>query len=569
MLKAIKITNFALLERVELDFEQGMTAITGESGSGKSLLLDAISSVLGARCNTQNIRQGGEYYTIEAIVDISQNPTARHWLEENGIDYDSDEIILRKQLKKDGRSRVQIESSLVPLGLLREFGNLIAEVHRQNDQLFLLNKDTQLKILDSFADVDVLKKEVSETYRTYASLKKTIKDLEKNTETKRQRVDFLKYQLEEIEKANLSPGEEARLLAEEKQLNQAEKLTENFSLLLSLFDSNEESILKQMAWALHSVDKIASLNTGFQTIADELRDTYEALKDISYRIHSNSQDDMLYSHERFDEVQRRLSELQRLKKKFGMEIDDILQNKERIERELQNLSGSGERLASLQQELMNIAGHLSSLAIQLSKVRRDRALQLEEKLAKTLQELGMKGAKLQIVLRWEPNEDGAVQERGKSYFVNENGLDQVEFYFSANPGEKPRPLRKIASGGELSRIMLAIKSIIQTEKTNQFMVFDEIDSGISGQTGNHLAKMLEKLAQKNQILLITHLQQIAARSNSHVLVDKKQKNGRTFSEVATLDSEKRARALARMISGYRVTRGALEHARELLVKKVG
>ncbi|MEM7184925.1 MAG: DNA repair protein RecN [Spirochaetota bacterium] len=567
MIKILKIQDFALLERVDLEFGKGMTSITGESGSGKSLLLDAISSLLGARCHTQNIRDGAKKYSLQAIIDITGHTAAKKWLQQNGIECEFDEVLLQKELKRDGRSRVQIQGSLVPLSLLREFGNLIAEIHRQNDQLFLLNRDTQLKILDSYAHVETLKKEVADTYITYSTLKKRIRELEQNAVDKRQRIDFLRYQLAEIEEAGLQAGEEEGLLQEERLLTQGEKLAENYACMANLFDNSEDSILKLMAWALHAGDRVAELNPKFQTTAAEMHEVFERLKEISYTI-TSTEDEIVYSKDRLDIVQKRLADLQRLKKKYGQEIAEILAYEEKIRSELEDLSVSGEQLASLHQELMNIGGHLSELSIKLSRKRREAALKLETRLTKVFSELGMSGAKLQIALSWESSEDGDVIDSGKKYYVNENGLDHAEFYFTANTGEKPRPLRKVASGGELSRVMLAIKSVTDAGKNRKFMVFDEIDTGIGGETGNHLGEKLTHLAKNNQILLITHLQQIAARSDAHIKVDKRVSAKRTVSQAIPLNREKRAEELAKMISGAKFTKGALEHAKELLVKKV-
>ena len=567
MLKLIKIKDFALIESLELELESGMLSITGETGVGKSLILDAISSLMGSKCNTMNIRSGAKKYQLEAIFDISKNQRATEWLSEKGIESDGSEVYLKKELFTDGKSRIQIGGSLAPAQFLREFGTLLAEVHRQNDQLYLLEKSMQMEYLDTYAGLASLKNEVSERFKTYQTLKNRISEIDKSSEEKNRRVDLLKYQITEIRAAKLEEGEEEELLKDEHLLIHGEKAMENYNLIAELLSEGEDNILKSFSRILHSADKIETFNKDFAVSRTEFYEIYDRLKDLSHTI-IDEKDEIFFSSDRLAVVQKRLDEINKLKRKYGKDISEILKFLQKAELELETLEISSEEVQSLQTELNSVRDNLTSLAVKLSHLRRESILKLESDLQKEFQLLGMKDAKLQIVMRWEQALDGEITESGRKYMIGENGLDQIDFYFSANQGEKPRPLRKIISGGEMSRVMLALKAILGNSCESRLLVFDEIDAGIGGEVAYRVADKLKSISTKNQVLLITHLQQIAAASDSHIKVEKQISNGRTFTTARKISKSERANELAKMIAGEHITKGALDHAKELLKKAV-
>jgi DNA repair protein RecN (Recombination protein N) len=567
MLKLIKIKDFALIESLEIELESGMASITGETGVGKSLILDAISSLMGSKCNTMNIRSGAKKYQLEAIFDISKNSKAIDWLTEKGIESDGNEVYLKKELFTDGKSRIQIGASLAPAQFLREFGILLAEVHRQNDQLFLLEKSMQMEYLDTYSGLTSLKKEVSERFKTYQTLKNRISEIDKSSEEKNRRVDLLKYQITEIKAAKLEENEEDELLKDEHLLIHGEKAMENYNLVAELLSEGEDNILKSFSRILNSADKIESFNKDFAVSRSELYEIYDRLKDISHTV-IDEKDEIFFSSDRLAVVQKRLDEINKLKRKYGKDISEILKFLQKAELELETLEISSEEVQSLQGELNSVRDNLTSLAVKLSHLRRESILKLESDLQKEFQLLGMKDAKLQIVMRWEQAIDGEITESGRKYMIGENGLDQIDFYFSANQGEKPRPLRKIISGGEMSRVMLALKAILGNSAESRLLVFDEIDAGIGGEVAYRVADKLKSISTKNQVLLITHLQQIAAASDCHIKVEKEIANGRTFTTARKISKSERANELAKMIAGEHITKGALDHARELLKKAV-
>ncbi len=566
MLKRLVIKDFALIENLDLNLNGGLTAITGETGSGKSLVLDALGSVLGGRCNTMNIRTGARKYQVEAVFDIEGVEEAQEWLKDKGFESDNGEVILKKELHSDGKARIQIGGSLAPLQHLREFGQILAEVHRQNDQLFLLDKSKQLGILDEFSKLSNLRKSVKENFLTYRAIKKRLDELSKDEEDEKRRMDILKFQLEEIDGAKLKESEEETLTREEALLIFGEKASENYGLMTYLLEDSDESIFRSFSKIISASEKISSIHPEFTARKDELVEIFTRLKEIYMEI-SDEKDEIFFSAERLESIQNRLVEIGKLKKKYGKSIQEIQEYRKKISTELENYLSREETISSLNAELMNACGHLSAQAVKLSQMRREAISVFENEFQKELSQIGMKDAKLQIVLRWEPSADGEIADGGKRYIVTEEGLDQIDFYFSANQGEKPRPLRKIASGGEMSRVMLALKVILEKNNTKKLLVFDEIDSGLGGETASIVAEKLKKISEENQVVLITHLQQIAAVGADHWKVEKEVLNGRTFTKVTALPNSKRIEELAKMISGESVTRGAIDHAKELLKKK--
>jgi DNA repair protein RecN (Recombination protein N) len=565
MLRRLRIKDFALIENLDLDFDSSMISITGESGSGKSLLLDALSSILGGKCNTLNIRSGAKKYQIEALFDISNLPDVHKWLQSKGIESLGDDLVLRKELNSEGKSRVQINSALAPTQYLKELGILLAEIHRQNEEIRLLDKDKQLELLDEFANLESLRSKVKAAFFQFRSQKSKLIELQLQSSDKDRKIDLFRYQIEEIESARISQEEEDSLLQEEKILMHSEKISNHLHTIHEILSEPDSGILAQLSRILPCADKIQSLKPDFESITDEFQEIYTTLKDTLIAI-SDTQDEVFFSFERLEYVQNRLDEISRLKKKYGRNVTEILEYKNKIEKELEVLE-EGEMLIDTGSiQLEEYRKQLTELSIELSNQRRKAISELEFEIQKELEEQGMKESKLQIVMRWESSQEGDILTGGKKYFITENGLDQVDFYFSANSGEKPRPLRKVASGGELSRIMLALKIALGKKDSQKLLVFDEIDSGISGEIAHLVAKKLRKLSGTHQILLITHQQAIAGISQQQIHVEKKNISGRTVTNAFSLQGESRAVGLARMVSGNTITQGALEHARELLNK---
>lgn len=565
MLKKLKIKDFALIEDMDLDFLDGTTAITGETGSGKSLVLDALASILGAKCNTMNIRQGAKKYQIEVVFDIKNNREVQAWLTEKGIPF-TQEIALRKELNLEGKSRIQINEALAPTQLLKELGGLIAEVHRQGEQHSLLEKEKQLEFLDLYADTGQFKKEFKKVFHKYKSTKQKIIDLERKEEEKNSRMELFQYQMEELRKLNLKDGEEEILLEEEKILLQGEKVSSHLSYIHEALGGGEENAISIFPKIIFSLEKVQSIQPEYGQWKEEFAEIHLSLKRLHSRILEEAED-IFFSAERLETVQNRLDEIAKIKKKYGKDLEDLRDYQKNLELEFERIQENGDELSQLKEKLHALQKEVSEKAAELSGRRKSAIPKMEKEITEEFQLLGMKESKLQIVMKWESSQDGEIGEGDRKYYITENGLDQVDFYFSANPGEKPRPLRKIASGGEMSRVLLALKSLLGIRLPGRLLIFDEIDTGISGEVSVKVAEKLNTLSRTHQILLITHQQVIAAKSKNQIKVSKHSTGGRTLTLAAPVRGEERAEELAKMIAGEKITRGALEHARELLKKE--
>ncbi|TGL14762.1 DNA repair protein RecN [Leptospira levettii] len=569
MITHLKIKDFALFESLELSLSDGLSVFTGESGAGKSLIFDALASLFGGRCSTANIRQGKDRYSLQAVLSLTGQNQTKDYLMEQGFRYSGDEIVITKELMKDGKARVKIGDSLASTTHLRELGKTMAEIHCQNEQLFLLEKSNQLEFLDRFGNLESLKFKFKSALQQYRHWKQKLSDFEETRKTMLKRKEILEYEVEEIEAIAPKDGEEESLSSEESLLANGEKLAENYRLVLEELSEKENSILKVFPSLIHAIQKVTILIPEKRDMLEEWEEVYDRLKSLKSVIREE-EEELFFSPERLDMVQARLQDLKKLKKKYNGSIGEINQLLEEKKSELERWKEQAGDEDFLRIKKDQCLAELKELGFQLSKLRRNAISQFEEEVQKEMVDLGLEGGKLQVVLRWEENPEGEVEEGSKSYFLSESGLDQIEFYFSANPGEKPRPLRKVASGGELSRVMLALRSVLGKQAPSpQMLVLDEVDTGLGGEAAEAMATKLKKLARNSQILLITHTQQVAAAGDHQIKIEKRQEGGRTVSEASILDFEERKRELARMIGGKQVTSAVLKAATDLLMKKAG
>jgi DNA repair protein RecN (Recombination protein N) len=567
MIQSLYVKDFALFDELNLEFKKGLSVLIGESGSGKSLILDAISSLMGGRCSTSNIRQGKDRYILQAKFSIQNNSTTVQWLKENGISHSLKELTISKELSRDGKSRIFIGESLASLTLLRELGATLCDIHNQNEQLFLLDRSNQLEFLDRHARLEDLREEMGAAFSFYKSCKKKLTDLETRDELRKIRADQLKFQLQELDIIKPKVGELEELQKEENLLTNGEKLFENFKCISNLLYESEESVLQFFPSILQASEKISGIHNEFQPVHKEIKDVYEQLKSIKSSVREE-EEEVFFSPDRLDGVQSRIKDLLRLKKKYNRSIEEVLDEIPIWKKELETIEKTEESIQSIRTDYGNSLNQIKNIALDLSKARRKGLGKFEEEIQKELEILGMKGSKIQIVLRWEEDPTGELRDGEKNYVLLYTGLDQAEYYFSANIGEKPRPLRKVASGGEISRIMLAIRSVMgKTHSSQKLLVFDEIDAGVSGDGAVSMADRLEKLSRDSQILVITHSQPIAAVAETHWKVEKYIQDDRTISNVKELNAKNKPLELAKMISGKEVTQSAVEHAKELLKRK--
>ncbi len=569
MIKYLSVKNFALIEDLQMDFPLGFQVLIGESGSGKSMLLDAIASLVGGRCSVQNVRQGKERYSLFAEFFVESDEKVRFWLEENGFPWNQGVVTISRELTREGKSRIFIQDSLASLALLKDLGQLLCEIHNQNEQLFLLDRSNQLEFIDRFAGLSGMREEMAASFQVFRKLKKSLEEWESREAERKKRFELLTYHIGEFESLNPKENELEELVNEEKVLAMGEKLQEALATIRSHLEEGEDSILSRMSGILAASARISEYQPRFDPIHAEFEQIFSQLKEIRSSVREEEEDNF-YSPDRLDGVQARIQDLLKLQKKHNRSIPEIIREYPAWIQERNDLENTRESMDSLRVEYTKTLDRIKSLSLDLSRKRRGVLQDLEEAIQKELEVLGMKGARIQIVLKWEENpQAGDIVEGEKSYILHSTGLDHAEYYFSANPGEKPRPLRKIASGGEMSRIMLAIRTVLgKTYSSQKLIIFDEIDTGISGDAAVCMADRLQKLGAQNQILAITHSQSIASKASHHWKVEKTTENGKVRTEVRYIPESEKAYELARMVSGSEVTQSAMEHAKEIL-KKAG
>jgi len=566
MLLALHVKDFAIIDEITLDFHEGFNVITGETGAGKSLIIDALSFLLGEKASTDIIRTGSNKALVEAL--FSTNKIIEAILDEWGIQKEEDNTILvSRELNKTGRSKCRINGELVTVGMLERLLSNIMEIHGQYEHQKILHKDTQLELFDSFGGDECIQqkrlvKEIFENLKRLYSEKENIYEKEKE---RQQRIDLLKFQIDEIDRAKLMKGEEENLLEERKLLQNLEKikgsLEETYSLLyesiepkMSAIDQISESLdlLKQISYLDKNIENICELLTNSKIYLEEAVDALIKFK--------NSLD---LDSSRLEEVEERLYKISQLKRKYGRTIEDILEYRLKIDEELRSLLSSEERLEEIEKEIQVLEERLILEGEKLSEMRRKVAKILKESIERELSDLGMEKAKFDIYFM-EPTGSGTIMVKDKK--VSSKGMEEIEFLLSTNPGEDLKPLKNIASGGEISRIMLALRTTVNKVDKTPVLVFDEIDTGIGGETAYLLAQKLWNLSLERQVFCVTHLPQIAAWADVHFYVEKKVTNNQTRIKVTMLEERSRIIELSRMFGGSIVSEISQQHAKEMLFK---
>lgn len=553
MIRSLHIKNLATIEEIELPLQDGFTILTGETGSGKSIIIDGIRLVLGEKSSPDMIRTGKKETSVEVIFPFHQAIA-------NFKDYfpeKEEEMFLQRKVPAKGTGKAYINGIHVPNRKLKELGVKIVDIYGQNDHVFLLNLEYQLNYLDDFAGASALKKDVSRLARELKKIFKEKTELEEKEKEREQRLDFLEFQIKEIEGAQLNPGEEEDLRNTRNILKNAEKIGSLVESALSISYSQENSISSLLAQLQNTVHSLVDFDKTFKETEDAINQfsiTIQEFSDFLFKF-QQKQD---AAPERLEELEERLSQIEKLKRKYGRNIEEILSHLGRVKQEYEELSTSQEKLEDLDKEIQKIFNEYKSHAEKLSDLRKKNADKLEKDVEKEISLLGMKKARFKIKIDTIPLKPESIES------VKESGTEEVEFLISPNPGEDLRPLRKVASGGELSRVMLALKTIGEETDTFKTMIFDEIDSGIGGKTAEFVAQKLRQLSRTHQVICITHLPQIASFATHHYKIDKKIDKERTFTSVKKLSFEERVTEIARLLSGTRITETTLKNAREMI-----
>jgi DNA repair protein RecN (Recombination protein N) len=561
MLRFLRIRDFALIRNLEVEFGDGLTVLTGETGSGKSILVDAVSVLLGARSSQEMVRTNCEMAVLEALFSITSRSVAER-LSAAGIGTEEESVLIRREISHSGRGRVFINNSLATLSLLKTIGSELADIHGQQEHQELLDMWTHLKWLDRFGKNDAAVHEIRALYGRIHTTALELDGLAMDEQERQRLLDILRFQVNEIQSANLRAGEREEIENERSILSNREKLFALASEAYALLYESEHSITGQIDRLKRVLQQLAEYDSGWTIHLEALRDSLYRLEDVAYvaRDYTGNVD---FSPERLEQVERRLSDLERLCAKYGKSIDEVLSFAAQCEKRLTELESSSDTSMRLSAELDADLKKYLEAAENLSAKRHQDAVRLEREIRKEFHALAMERMDLSVRMRASERFASTGTARIPPQ-CGPDGIDQVEFLLAPNPGEEMKPLAKIASGGELSRIMLAIKALCGGSETGKTLVFDEIDAGIGGRVAEVVGRRLREVSGHNQVFCVTHLPQIAAFARGHYNVYKKSNGERTETFIVPLDQPARVQELARMMGGEVITETTRRHAREML-----
>lgn len=550
MLQLLSISNIALIDDLRVEFDGALNLLTGETGSGKSIIVDALGVLIGGRFTSELLKSGAERGSIEGLFSLTSSPQLETLLENSGLQ-NGDELIVRRELSATGRNKIFINNQLATQTLLRDLRPFLVDIHGQGDQQTLFDPDTHLELLDSFAGHDTLRVEVTEAYERWSGLQRELAALRKDAAEKFQLADTLQFQIAELERAQLSLGEDERLEEERRRLANVEKLTTLCQSSYSRIYEDDDAALARLRLTLKEVEELSEYDSGFREYLEGLESARAVLEDLSFALRDFS-DKLEFSPARLATIEDRLAELSRLKRKYGGSIETALEHLAQAQDRLRQIETSDEREQKLNAEVVAAEKRYFDRARKLHKERVRTAKALEKTVERGIAEVAMENARFQVQVIDSETDAGP------------SGIDRVEFYFSANVGEDVKPLARVASGGEASRLMLVLKTVSNASEFPRTIVFDEIDAGIGGRVSEAVGIKLKKLSQTNQVLCVTHQPQIARFADNHLVVQKEALGGRTSVSVNKLDRAGRVEEIARMLTGAEITDSARRHARELL-----
>ncbi|MEJ8545486.1 DNA repair protein RecN [Brevibacillus borstelensis] len=564
MLLELSIRNFAIIKSVTISFQKGLNILTGETGAGKSIIIDALGLLLGGRASSDFVRYGESRAEVEGLFELPAGHPVFSVCESFGVQVEQDgTLVVRRDISSQGKSIIRINGQLATLAMLRELGPWLVTVHGQHDTHMLMQADKHIHWLDSYGEKELgsAKQEYAQLFALYSKTKQDLERMSKNERELVQRIDLLQYQLSEIEAASLAPGEDEKLLQQRKKWMNIEKVFAGIQDAYRALHGDQRGS-EWLGHAMSELERISSYDEQLDPILESVQSAYYQVEDAIHQLRQLS-DRLDFEPEQLQEVERRLDLIQTLKRKYGKNVDDILEYAATIQDELDEMHHYDDRLQQLEKRLVELAADLAVEAQELSMIRCKCAGLLAQEIEQQLRELHMERARFAIDVRQIPDENG-VEIEGAKWRVDANGIDTVEFLISPNPGEPLRPLAKIASGGELSRVMLAIKTILAGTDQVQTLIFDEVDTGVSGRAAQAIAEKLARVALKRQVLCITHLPQVASLADAHFLIQKEMSENETMTLVHSLTEEERVIELARMLSGAEVTAKTREHAREMI-----
>ena len=547
MLSLLHIENIAVIESADISFDHGFNVLTGETGAGKSIVIDAISAILGERAYRDMIRTGTTKASVRAVfTDVPE----LSWFGDNGVEYDA-ETIIQREIHLDGKNICRVNGSLVSVSILRKLGIQLINIHGQHDSASLFDEDNHLTFLDGFADNEALRAEYTEKYEAVAKLRREIDRMSMDEGEKLRRMETLKYQIAEIEKAELEAGEDEALEERRKLLQNAEKLSNGMDEAVECLYGGDDSdgAAGLLAQAEYALSRLSRFTEAFAALHEKVNDLKYQVQDVAEEVR-DARDDLSYSADELEEIESRLDVIHKLRRKYGVTCADILEYLDKAKKELDEIEFADDHLERLKKKLKAAEKEAWDAAFALRKNRKNTAVFMSERILTELAQLDM--PRVQFSCEFTETE------------LTAKGADGVAFYMSANAGEALKPMSKVASGGELARIMLAMKNVLAEKDQVNTLIFDEVDTGVSGRAAQKVAEKLRSVAQHKQVLCVTHLPQLAALANTHLLISKAERDGRTYTSVTPLDIEGRKKELARIIGGTNITETTLKSAEEML-----
>ncbi len=566
MLTKLIVKDYALIESLEVDFAPGLNILTGETGAGKSILIGALGLALGERADIDSVRTGAKAAVVEAEFCVKSHRPAAELLKELETEPSVDPLIVRREVNAAGKSRAFVNDSPVNLAGLKRLGDALLDMHGQHQHQSLLYEDRHLDYLDAFGHLEPLRRQVSQLFSEYHKTKKQLDDLVHKEQLTREKIDLYQFQLKEITDAGLHAGEEEELEKEKLILENTEKLFASASQAYEILYDGEGSIIERLGTLENLFTDLSSIDERQNESRDAVQSSLAQLEETARSLRQY-RDKLQFDPERLEVIRDRLDLIKTLKKKYGQKqgtIEAVLEHAQRVKLELDSVEHGEEIIAKLRAELENERQELEKSALELSSKRTEAAKKLSKEVIGQLKDLGMEKAVFKTEVAQTPDTDGLVEVKKQRQKTESWGIDQVRFLISPNPGEDPKPLAKIASGGEISRVMLAIKTILAEADAVPVLVFDEIDAGIGGRVAEAVGHKLKEIGNKRQVLCITHLPQIAALGDSHYVVSKQENKGRTITNVQQLDEKQRVEELARMLGGSKITETTVKHAKEML-----
>lgn len=566
MLAELSIKNFAIIEELTVSFERGLTVLTGETGAGKSIIIDAISLLVGGRGSSEFVRYGETKAELEGLFLLESGHPVLGVCAEQGIDVSDEMIVMRRDISTSGKSVCRVNGKLVTIASLREIGRLLLDIHGQHDNQLLMEDENHLRLLDKFAgaEVESALKTYQEGYQRYVKLLKKLKQLSESEQEMAHRLDLIQFQLEEIESAKLELNEDEQLQEERQQISNFEKIYESLQNAYNALRS-EQGGLDWVGMASAQLEDISDINEPLKKMSESVSNSYYLLEDATFQMR-NMLDELEFDPERLNYIETRLNEIKQLKRKYGATVEDILEYASKIEEEIDQIENRDSHLQSLKKELDSVGKDVAVEAANVSQIRKTWAKKLADEIHRELKSLYMEKSTFdtEFKVRTASRNEEAPLVNGQPVQLTEQGIDLVKFLISTNTGEPLKSLSKVASGGELSRVMLAIKSIFSSQQDVTSIIFDEVDTGVSGRVAQAIAEKIHKVSIGSQVLCITHLPQVAAMADTHLYIAKELKDGRTTTRVKPLSKQEKVAEIGRMIAGVEVTDLTKRHAKELL-----